>query len=134
MLTASDDHADLLDAIRAGAAGYLLKDTDPERLAGALRGVLAGEAAIPRRLMAQLVKDLQTQGRHRSVVGLKGSVDLTSREWEVLELMCEGLTAKQIAERLRLSPVTVRRHSSTIVRKLGARNRREAIAMVEDHP
>lgn len=132
MLTASTDHADLLDAIRAGAGGYLLKSTDPDRLADALRGVLAGEAAIPRPLMAQLVKDLQTQGRRRSIVGRKGSVDLTSREWEVLELMCDGLSGKQIAKRLGLSPVTIRRHSSTIVRKLGARNRAEAIALVED--
>ncbi|MCD6031586.1 MAG: Two component transcriptional regulator, CheY family [Thermomicrobiales bacterium] len=132
VLTASDDHADLLDAIRAGAEGYLLKNTDPARLGDALHGVLAGEAAIPPVLMAVLIKDLQTQGRRRHLVGRKGKVDLTSREWEVLALMCDGCSTKQMAARLGLSPVTVRRHSSEIVRKLGAQDRREAIAIVEE--
>jgi DNA-binding NarL/FixJ family response regulator len=132
VLTASDEHADLLDAIRAGADGYLLKNIDPERLRDALHGVLAGEAAIPPVLIAVLIKDLQTQGRRRHLVGRKGKVDLTSREWEVLALMCDGCTTKQMAKRLSLSQVTVRRHSSEIVRKLGARDRQEAISIVDE--
>jgi DNA-binding NarL/FixJ family response regulator len=132
MLTASSDHADLIDAVRAGAAGYLLKGMDPERVAHALQGVLAGEAAIPRPLMAHLIKDLQTQGRRRTIVGRQGSVDLTSREWEVLEHLCEGLTTSVIAERLSISPVTVRRHSSEIVQKLGVRDRAELVALVRE--
>lgn len=131
VLTASDDHADLLDAIRAGAEGYLLKNTDPERLGDALHGILVGEAAIPPVLTAVLIKDLQTQGRRRHMVGRKGKIDLTSREWEVLALMCDGCSTKQMAARLGLSPVTVRRHSSEIVRKLGALDRQDAIAIVE---
>jgi DNA-binding NarL/FixJ family response regulator len=131
MLTASEDHVDLIDSIRAGAAGYLLKGMHPERLALALRGVLQGEAAIPRSLMAQLVKELQTQGRQRTFVGRDGRVDLTSREWEVLGLLCERLSTATIAKRLFLSPVTVRRHISEVVRKLGVRDREEAVALVE---
>ena len=131
VLTASDDHADLLDAIRAGAEGYLLKNTDPERLGDALHGILVGEAAIPPVLTAVLIKDLQSQGRRRHMVGRKGKIDLTSREWEVLALMCDGCSTKQMAARLGLSPVTVRRHSSEIVRKLGALDRQDAIAIVE---
>ncbi len=131
MLSASDGHDDLIDAIRAGAVGYLLKGMDPERLAHALRGVVQGEAAIPRPLMAHLVKALQTQDRRRTVAGKHGRVDLSSREWEVLDLLCEGLTTAEIAERLSLSPVTVRRHVSATTRKLGARSRLEAVALVE---
>lgn len=131
MLSASEGHDDLIDAIRAGAAGYLLKGMDPERLAHALRGVVEGEAAIPRPLMAHLVKELQTQGRRRTVIGGRSRADLTSREWEVLDMLCEGLSTAEIAERLSLSPVTVRRHLSETMRKLGARGRAEAVALVE---
>jgi DNA-binding NarL/FixJ family response regulator len=132
MLTASEDHDDLIDSIRAGATGYLLKSMDPSRLTAALRGVLAGEAAIPRSLMTHLVSQLQTQGRRRVIVGKHGRADLSSREWEVLDLMCEGLTNPQIAERLELSPVTIRRHSAEIVRKLGVADRESAVALVHD--
>jgi len=132
MLTASTDRQDLIDSIRAGAAGYLLKDMDPERLSLALRGVLAGETAIPRQLMAQLIQDLQTHGRRRTVVGKDGRAELTGREFEVLELLCDELTTAAIAERLSISAVTVRRHSSEIVRKLGVGDRDEAIALVKE--
>ena len=132
MLSGSSDHSDVVDSIRAGAAGYLLKGMNPDRIAHALRGVLEGEAAIPRSLMAHLVKDLQTQGRRRLIAGRSGRADLTSREWEVLELMCDELTGKEIAERLSISPITVRRHASRVVKKLGVRDRAEAIALVQE--
>jgi DNA-binding NarL/FixJ family response regulator len=134
MLSASDGHDDLIDAIRAGAVGYLLKDMDPERLAHALVGVAQGEAAIPRTLMAHLVRALQTQGRRRAAIGRRGGIELSSREWEVLDLLCDGLSTVEIAERLSLSPVTVRRHISQTARKLGVRDRDAAVAVVEGHP
>jgi DNA-binding NarL/FixJ family response regulator len=133
VLTASEDRDDMVDAIRAGASGYLVKSMDPDRIAHALRGVLAGEAAIPRFLMAELVRDLQTLGRQHVIAGRHGRADLTSREWEILGLMCDGLSGPNIAERLYISPVTVRRHSSEVVRKLGVRDRQEAIALIQDH-
>lgn len=129
--SASERHEDLVDAIRAGAVGYLLKGMDPTRLTHALRGVVQGEAAIPRPLMAALVKELQTQGRRKEVIGLRSRVELTRREWEVLDLLCDQLDTGQIAERLTISPVTVRRHVSEVLRKLGAGDRAEAIALVE---
>jgi DNA-binding NarL/FixJ family response regulator len=131
MLSASSDHDDVIDSIRAGAAGYLLKSMNPDRLAHALRGVLEGEAAIPRSLMAHLVKDLQTQGRRRLIAARNGRAELTSREWEVLGLMCDGLSGPEIAERLSISRVTVRRHASQVVKKLGVRDRAEAVALVQ---
>jgi DNA-binding NarL/FixJ family response regulator len=132
VLTASEDRDDLVDAIRAGASGYLVKSMDPDRIAHALRGVLAGEAAIPRFLVAELVRDLQTLGRKRVIAGRNGRADLTSREWEILGLMCDGLSGPSIAERLYISSVTVRRHSAKVVRKLGVRDRGEAIALVQE--
>lgn len=131
MLSASDGRADLIDAIRAGAVGYLLKDMDPERIAHALVGVVQGEAAIPRTLMADLVKALQTQGRRQVAFRRRGAAELSSREWEVLDLLCQGLGTSEIAERLSLSPVTVRRHVSATIRKLGVADRTEAVALAE---
>jgi DNA-binding NarL/FixJ family response regulator len=131
IFSASERHEDLIEGIRAGAVGYLLKGMDPDRLAHALRGVVNGEAAIPRPLMAALVRELQTQGRRKVVVGLGSRLELTRREWDVLELMCDGLETRQIAERLSVSPVTVRRHISEIVRKLGVADRAGAVALVE---
>lgn len=132
VLATSPNPSDLMDAIRAGASGYLLKSMDPDRIAHALRGELAGEAAIPRFLVTELIRDLQTLGRHRVIAGKHGRVELTSREWEILELMCSGLSGPTIAKRLMLSPVTVRRHSAEAVRKLGVRDREEAIALLQE--
>ncbi|HEX2391641.1 MAG TPA: response regulator transcription factor [Solirubrobacterales bacterium] len=131
IFSGSSRQEDLLDAIRAGAAGYLLKGMDPDRLAHALRGVVNGEAAIPRPLMAALVQELQTQGRRKTMIGLGTRVELTRREWEVLDLLCDRLATRQIAERLSVSPVTVRRHISEIVHKLGVDDRAQAVALVE---
>ncbi len=133
MLTASTTDADLFDALRAGAAGYLLKGTDPARLSHALRGVLAGEAAIPRTLVTRIVAELGRRTRRRLTLAARG-VELTPREGEVLELLREGLTTAGMAERLRVSPVTVRRHVSTLLHKLEAPDREAAVRMLDDEP
>jgi DNA-binding NarL/FixJ family response regulator len=132
MLTVSRNDSDLFHSLRAGAAGYLLKDTDPRRLPDALRGVMAGEAAVPRALVARLIHEFRDRGTRRlSTLGGRG-VELTSREWEVLDLMAEGHTTAQIAERLFVSPVTVRRHISSIVEKLGAPDRATAVQLFRE--
>ena len=130
VLTSSENRDDLFDAIRAGAAGYLLKDMDPTRIPHALRGVLAGEAAIPRKLVAALISDFQSQGRQRLVVGRDGRAELTRREWDVAQLLAAGESTSSIAGRLFLSPVTIRRHVSEIVRKLGVSDRAAAIEVL----
>jgi DNA-binding NarL/FixJ family response regulator len=82
VLTVSDDSRDLLDALRVGAVGYLLKDMDPNELPGALHRVAAGEAAIPGMLTARLVDELQRRDRPRFVTTSDGErVELTRREW-----------------------------------------------------
>jgi len=131
MLTASTVDADLFDSLRAGAAGYLLKGTDPARLSHALRGVLAGEAAIPRTLVTRIIAEFGERTQRRLELAWRG-IELTPREWEVLELLREGLTTGRMAERLFVSPVTVRRHVSTLLRKLEAPDREAAVRMLDD--
>ena len=131
MLSGVDRDEDLFDALRAGAAGFLLMDTDPQRLPHALRGVLDGEAAIPRRLVSRLIEEFRSQGRRRRVADARGGV-LTSREWEVIELVRSGLTTRETAERLFVSPVTVRRHVSAIVRKLEVPDRAAALRLLDE--
>jgi DNA-binding NarL/FixJ family response regulator len=132
MLTVSRDDDDLFAALRAGASGYLLKDTDPGRLPFALRGVLEGEAALPRGLVARLIEEFRTRGKRRRLPLMRQrGVELTEREWEVLEMLHEGLSTAQIAERMSISPVTVRRHVSEILKKLRVTSRAEAIKLFE---
>ena len=130
MLTVSRDDADLFQALSAGAQGYLLKDTDPDRLPLALQGVLEGEAALPRSLTARLVADFQQ--RERSDHRRRGALaKLTEREWQILEMLHDGSDTRQIAAELFVSPVTVRSHVSGILRKLRVPDRAAAISLIE---
>lgn len=133
MLTGSDRDEDLFDSLRAGADGYLLKTMSALRLPDAVQGVVAGEAAIPRRLVARLVQDYRAQGRRR-VLRLPGSgapVEFTAREFEVAMRLRQGASTAEIARDLQISEVTVRRHISSVEHKLGASNRRAALALIE---
>lgn len=132
MLTVSKNDEDLFAALRAGAAGYLLKDTDPGRLPLALEGVLNGEAALPRTLVARLMDEFREQGQRRSSLRSHGRPSLTSREMEILELLREGLSTKAIGERLFVTPVTVRTHVSSILKKLKVPDRASAIRLMEE--
>lgn len=132
VVTESRERDHLFDSVRAGAAGYLLKDMDPDRLPHALHGVLAGEAAIPRTLVAALISELRSRGRRQLVVGSRGRVQLTAREWDVAELLVEGLPTAEIAARLAIAPVTVRRHISELMRKLRVRDRASAVRLLAE--
>ena len=129
MLTDSPDPAELFRALGAGARGYLPKSMDPARLSFALKGVLAGEAAIPRLLVARMVEELR--GRRRSPVLEERGIQLTTREWDILELLTEGSSTDEMAYALSISPVTVRRHVSRLLRKLQAPDRAAAVRMVQ---
>ena len=125
ILTASDEDRDLFDALAAGAAGYLTKDMDLNRLPEALRGVLHGQAAMPRHLVARVlpvIRDLSRAGRiivhgHRVVVAL------TPREAEVAGLLLEQLDTAEMAMRLFVAQVTVRSHLGTLMHKFGVHDR-----------
>ena len=124
MLTISRENRDLFAALRAGASGYLLKDMDPTRLPHALGDVLNGEAALPRVLVSRVIDEFRDRTpRRRKVIAEGPYADLTSREWQVLDLLRQELSTAEIARRLVLSPVTVRTHVASILRKVRAPNR-----------
>jgi DNA-binding NarL/FixJ family response regulator len=131
MLTVSRNDNDLFDALRAGASGYLLKDMNPARLPEAIRGVLNGEAAMPRSLVAHVIEEFRERSRRKRLfLRRRQPVDLTSREWEVLELMRQGLSTGDIAARLFITNATVRTHIAAILRKLHAADRKEALTLL----
>jgi DNA-binding NarL/FixJ family response regulator len=129
MLTVSRNDSDLFDALKAGARGYLLKDLDPARLPEALNAVLVGEVAIPRSLVGLVVEEFRRRSGGGAGLARRNPEDLTSREWEVLDCLREGLSTSQIAKRLFVSDVTVRRHTGTILRKLKVTTREEAVRL-----
>jgi DNA-binding NarL/FixJ family response regulator len=128
MLTVSDEDNDLFAALRAGADGYLLKSMNLRRLPDALAGVCSGEAAIQRTLVARVLERFHgREPRWRQPAG-GGTAEqrLTSREWEVLELLAQGRSTAEIAKRLVLSASAVRVHIASVVRKLDVTDRAAA--------
>lgn len=132
MLTVSRDDRDLFAALRAGATGYLLKDTDPGRVPDELRSALAGEAVIPRGLVTRLVAEFRDRSpRRRRIVTAPYEPALTSREWEILDLLRGGATTARIADELTISPATVRSHVAGILRKLRVPDRESAVRLLD---
>lgn len=134
MLTVSDEDTDLFAALRAGADGYLLKTMNMRRLPDALYGVCLGEAAMPRPLVARVLERFHgREPRWRPLAGEDVTQRrLTSREWEVLELLAYGHSTAEIADRLVLSASAVRAHISSVVRKLGVADRGAAIRLFRE--
>lgn len=127
MLTVSTSDRDVLDAIRHGARGYLTKDLSPEALLRTIRGVSVGELAIPRRMAARLVSRLVDASRRAPTLDADPALaTLTVREAEVLRQLADGLTDREIAASLTLSPRTIESHVGSILAKLDVRNRAEA--------
>ena len=124
MLTVSNDRRDLLDAVRHGAAGYLTKDLSGDALLRAVRGLRRGDLPMSRIHAAQVVQHLTRTAR--SDDGDELASLLSSRELEVLRLLADGMTDREIAVALAISPRTVESHVSNLLRKLGVRNRAEA--------
>jgi DNA-binding NarL/FixJ family response regulator len=131
MLTVSRQDEDLFDALRAGASGYLLKGTNENDIGDALQRVLDGEAVLPGSLVARLVEEFRDREHRRMALPERRSALLTGREWDVLELMRTGVRTADIADRLFVSPTTIRSHISSILHKLGVPNRQAAIALLE---
>jgi DNA-binding NarL/FixJ family response regulator len=124
VVTVSTGEADVLEALEAGAAGYLLKDSHPAELIGAIETALNGDTPLSPRIAKLVVQRarMAPTGQAATVT----AADLTERELEVLRLLADGLDNRQIGEALYLSPTTVKRHVSTIVVKLGVSNRVQA--------
>ena len=127
VLTASGTEENLLQAIRAGAAGYLLKTEPPERIASFLDAVANGEAALSGAVARRLLDQVRSgNGRGSGVPDLIAST-LSAREVEVLLLLDDHLGTDEIAKRLYISEHTVRSHVKNLLRKLGVSSRREAL-------
>jgi DNA-binding NarL/FixJ family response regulator len=128
MLTVSSSERDLLDAVARGAAGYLTKDLSPEALLRTLRGTQRGELAMSRRFAARALRHFADAARRGRVsVGAEDDLlALSPRENDVLAMLADGLTDREIANALTISPRTVETHVSNILHKLGVRNRAEA--------
>jgi DNA-binding NarL/FixJ family response regulator len=120
IFTAYDTDERVLGAIRAGAKGYLLKGATAADIAQAIRAVASGGSALEPRVAAKLVA---------AVGAPRGAGPLTGREREVLRLIAEGLPGKQIARSLGISERTVKFHTTSLLRKLGADNRAQAVAL-----
>ena len=134
MLTVSDRTDDVLAALRAGAVGYLPKDTSPDRLPAAICGVLKGEAALPRVLVGVVLERFRDYTEAAVDPVRVGEVELTGRESEILRMLRAGMTTVEIGETLSLSPITVRRHISAGMAKLGVADRTAAIRLIEQLP
>jgi DNA-binding NarL/FixJ family response regulator len=128
----SRDNEDVLESLRRGAAGYLLKDMNPASLPVAVRAALSGEGVIPRTLAAGLIAEFQHRppASRRLTGQRRDQPSLSAREWEILELLAEGASTSEMAGRLFLSQVTVRRHISSILGKLGVSSREDAVKLV----
>jgi len=129
VLSRSERPDDVVTALTRGASGYLLKGISGERLASTLRGAYDGEPPLSRSLVPHLVEEIR-RGSERRLLLPDGAVTLTPREWEVGELLRERHSTAEIADRLGVSPVTVRRHVGLLVQKLGAENREAAVEML----
>jgi NarL family two-component system response regulator LiaR len=132
MLTGAGDEDDGLglQALRAGAAGFLSKEVDIEALPRALEGVRSGQAAVSRKMTMRLIEQIRRMPNGKSGMRPVKS-PLTPREWEVLDLLQLAKSTEEIAQTLVLSTETVRSHVKNILRKLDVRSREEAVAAAE---
>ncbi len=131
MLTVSEDDDDLFESIKAGANGYLLKNVRPEQLFEDLRGVMRGEAPIAPAVASKLLEALRTGGippRGGPPSVAPGDMALTRRESEILQLVADGLSNKEIANELTITEGTVKNHVHNSLEKLHLTNRVQAAA------
>lgn len=136
MMTTFSDDADVFNALRAGARGYLLKDVDPQTLIDAIRAVAAGKALVQPEVTGQLLRefrrlsaDAPPAAPEPSVPGVAGG--LTEREREILQLLAQGRSNQEIGGALVISVGTVKNHISSILGKLGARDRIQAVLFAQ---
>jgi DNA-binding NarL/FixJ family response regulator len=133
LLVERADAEELIDALRAGASGYVLEGIGAAGIGRALQAVKRGEPAIPRELLGALADEFRARGLRRRVqIPGRPAVELTRRQSEVLELLRRGLSTREIADRLQISRVTVRRHLGLALGKLEAKDRAAALRALEE--
>jgi DNA-binding NarL/FixJ family response regulator len=126
LLTSSESEEDLLKAIKAGARGYIVKDTPMAELVQAVREVHAGGAVVSPAMGGKLFDTVAHLLRHRDLNASRRPA-LTGREVEVLQAIADGMTSREIGEKLFISENTVKNHVRNILDKLGLRSRNEAV-------
>ena len=130
ILSQDDAEETQLEALRAGASGFLSKDVPLETVARVVRCVARGESAFSRKLTMRMIERLRQLPE--GGIGMRPvHSPLTAREWEILDFFCQGKDTKQIAETLVLSEETIHSHSKSVLRKLNVHSRREAIEVAE---
>ena len=130
LLTSSESAEDLLAAVKAGASGYLTKDTPLPRLVSAMHDVIQGGAAVSPAMGGKLFSALRDLLRHNGAIGIR-TPELTGRELEILGLVGAGKTSREIADELFISENTVRNHVRNVLDKLGLRSRFEAVTWAQ---
>lgn len=130
LLTSSDSEEDLLTAIKAGAAGYIVKDTPFPKLVSAMRDVVSGGAVVSPALAARLFEVVAHLLRNRDLNSTRRP-SLTGREVEILQWIADGRTSREIGEQLYISENTVKNHVRNILDKLGMQSRHEAVRYAE---
>jgi DNA-binding NarL/FixJ family response regulator len=125
MLTVSDTDDNLVESLKAGAVGFLLKEVAPESLTQGIRDTMDGESTLSPFIAARMVKFIQVgMPQEQPTV----AANLTEREDEILRLIARGARDKEIADKLYISESTVKKHVQNVLRKLHARNRVEAVS------
>jgi DNA-binding NarL/FixJ family response regulator len=127
MLTVSDEEDDLYEAIKAGAAGYLLKEISIEEVADAVRAVMQGQTLISPSMASKLIQEFNALAKRAEEKQQVPAPKLTDRELEVLKLVAQGLTNREIADQLYISENTVKNHVRNILEKLHLHSRMEAV-------
>jgi DNA-binding NarL/FixJ family response regulator len=134
LLTIHDDENYVIEVVKAGATGYLLKDIEPGMLIKAIRSVHSGESFIYPTLARRLFYDAGNPGKRPESLRTRGSQDsLTMRELEVLQLIGQGLSNQEMAQRLFLSEKTVKNHLTNIFRKINVSDRTQAVIYAIRH-
>lgn len=133
MLTTSTEESDLLESLRQGAQGYLLKDMEPDQLVLALRDIVSGKTVVAPDLAPILAKAVQGGIKEKEEPEASPFSELTPRETEILGLLAEGQSNKAIARNLGISDGTVKLHVKAILRKLEVHSRVEAAVMAVEH-
>ena len=131
VMTRKIDADEFIAAVQAGATGYVSEGIDPSRLPHVVRGLMRGEAAVPRALVTRLIDELRGRERRRHLdVRDRRRVEMTAREWDVVEGLRQGMSTREIAQLLGIADVTVRRHISGVHQKLGIRTRAELLRLL----
>ena len=134
MLTAMSDDEKLVEAIKAGANGYILKSSSSQEFLNGIRGALSGETILPLKLAKRLIQEYVELASQQELRSTKlGMPTITFREIEILKQLAEGASNQEISNRLNISLYTVKSHVRSILEKLGAANRWEAVVIARKY-